>query len=539
MGFFLFGMACFAGYMVHLTGGTHMSYVHFLYIPIFGAGLFFGPRWGLSGGLLAGLILGPWMPEDVILGKDQTTGSWLVRLCFFGAFGAVAGYASQLLRDYFEAEIKKAQYYRNSKLLSFTGLQSEFQRRIADLKGHLTLLFVTIKNYDAISDSVSPLQVEELHALVEKRLLQKTNADDMMFGQLNESTYIIGVGASLSDKDLKAFAEEVFTTPYELGDLPIALEVVFSLIRFPEHANTFEDLIQRGQATLRSPEAIRTGFSEYSRDSRSLSRRNLAIFHHLRRAINEDKLDLAYQPIINLQTGLTEGVEALARWNHPTLGDIPASEFIPQTEKTLLVEPFTEWLINKALPQFKFWLKEHPKLTLSLNISVKNLMAPNVAKSWQQAAMAYNIRPSQIQLEVTESAIAEDLSTVVQNLHDLREAGFRIVIDDFGTGQSSLQYLFEMPVDQIKIDRIFTQAMHTTPNALAIIKSTLALCTDLNIGCVAEGIETEAQYEMLRDLDCASGQGYFISMPLTAEETQRWLRLPYTLHPTMGHSKHP
>jgi EAL domain-containing protein (putative c-di-GMP-specific phosphodiesterase class I) len=238
----------------------------------------------------------------------------------------------------------------------------------------------------------------------------------------------------------------------------------------------------------------------------------------LREAIQGGRFALDYQPIADLRTGRAVSVEALARWDDPRRGRLPPGEFIGVAEQTWLIEPLTMGLVDKALAE---WASFDRRLPVAANLSPRTLHDPDFPDRLADLLRLRGAPPSALVLEVTENVLASDTARVTRCLSQLHEMGVALAIDDFGTGYSSLSYLKRLPVDQLKIDRSFAAGL--TPGDDAIVRFTIDLAHNLGLTVVAEGVESAATWDRLRQLGCDAAQGGFIALPASAAETRRWV----------------
>ncbi|MGH9035236.1 MAG: EAL domain-containing protein, partial [Acidimicrobiia bacterium] len=248
----------------------------------------------------------------------------------------------------------------------------------------------------------------------------------------------------------------------------------------------------------------------------------------LRTALDLSELRLCYQLEVDLAEEATTGVEALVRWQHPTLGLLPPSEFIDVAEETGLVVPLGDWVLREACRELA---RREPKanpggLRLSVNLSARQLRVPELTDTVRDVLAETGLDPSRLCLEITESVLMDDVESSIEALLDLKALGVRLAIDDFGTGYSSLSYLRRFPVDVVKLDRSFIAGIGVDPAATAIVAAVVNLAHALGIVVVAEGVETEAQLVALRALRCDRAQGYYWNRPLPAGELPGWGRQP-------------
>ncbi|MGI8660869.1 MAG: putative bifunctional diguanylate cyclase/phosphodiesterase, partial [Thermoleophilaceae bacterium] len=266
-----------------------------------------------------------------------------------------------------------------------------------------------------------------------------------------------------------------------------------------------------------------TGHAFYSPDQHQYSPARLGLVAQLARAMDSHELVLHYQPKANLRTGEIDGVEALVRWHHPQRGLLYPGEFIPVTERTSLIRPVTIHLLERALDQICDWEREGRGLSIAVNLSAQILLDLGLPGEIGRMLSRVGAPPERLELEVTESAIMYDPRRTKRVLDELHEMGLRVAIDDFGTGYSSLVSLRTLPISTIKIDKSFVMGMEHDANDAAIVKSTAQLGSNLGLTVVAEGVETPAAWNELKQLGCDYAQGYYLSKPLDSEQFMRWL----------------
>jgi diguanylate cyclase (GGDEF)-like protein len=245
----------------------------------------------------------------------------------------------------------------------------------------------------------------------------------------------------------------------------------------------------------------------------------------LRRAIERGELRVHYQPLVDLATDRIVGFEALVRWQHPVRGLVPPLAFIPLAEETGLIVPLGRWVLEMACRQAAKWRDTRPngpRRLMSVNLSSRQFGQPDLVEQVGSILAETGLDPSMLELEITESVVMDQSEVGVRTLNRLRDMGVRLVLDDFGTGYSSLAYLKHLPLDTIKIDRTFVAGLNGEADR-SIVEAVIALAHGLRISVVAEGIETEAQFEILRAMGCDVGQGYLFARPLPAAEAGRLL----------------
>ena len=253
--------------------------------------------------------------------------------------------------------------------------------------------------------------------------------------------------------------------------------------------------------------------------------KRLTLEDDLRQAIDLNQLFLNYQPIVSLSNSAPVGFEALVRWQHPKRGLISPLDFISLAEEIGVIVPLGYWVLTTACRQLADWRKRRPEfrdVAISVNLSQKQLAAPDLVDRVAQVLAETGIRPSDLKLEITESAIMENPEEAVRVLNEIRALGVELHMDDFGTGYSSLSCLHRFPITGLKIDRAFVEDIQIRRDAAALIKAIVNLAHDLNIHVVAEGLEMPAQVAFLQALDCDLGQGFRFAKPLSAEAAEEY-----------------
>jgi len=261
---------------------------------------------------------------------------------------------------------------------------------------------------------------------------------------------------------------------------------------------------------------------DHGMHARAVSR--LQLESDLRQAIEQKEFCVYYQPIVSLQTGRLAGFEALVRWNHPRRGLVSPADFIPVAEETGLIVPIGEWVLNEACARVRQWQIDSPShrsLSLSVNLSARQVAQPDLLNRIKEALDHSKLNPHCLKLEITESVVMENAEAAAQMFKQLRSLGVQLSIDDFGTGYSSLSYLHRFPLNYLKIDRSFVTRLTTDDNAIVRTISTLA--RNLGMEVIAEGIETEEQFQQLKMLGCEYGQGYLFSRPVANESVEHLL----------------
>ena len=404
--------------------------------------------------------------------------------------------------------------------------------RIAPGESAIAVAFVDIDRFKFVNDSLGHDAGDSLLCIVAERLLRVARDNDVVarFGG-DEFTILL---RDVSDTRVAlAIAERLETSlrqPVVLGEVETYITVSVGIAMSqplaagvdPEEAA--ENLLRDSDTAMyQAKEAgrSRTELFDEHRD-RGTNNNRLEIANALHRAIERDEFRVLYQPVVDATTGLTQGFEALVRWEREPGRLISPAEFIGVAEDTGLIVPIGAWVLRNACAQAARWWEEserggRPPLTVSVNLSPRQLDSGDLVHAVARALDSSGLPADLLWLEITESALMRDTTSTITILRDLRRLGVHLSIDDFGTGYSSLSYLKRFPVEALKIDRSFTDGLGTEPEDTAIVTAVIGLAHALNLRAVAEGVETPAQLEHLRALGCDSAQGYLFGRPTSPD----------------------
>ncbi|MDG9924315.1 MULTISPECIES: EAL domain-containing protein [unclassified Pseudomonas] len=312
---------------------------------------------------------------------------------------------------------------------------------------------------------------------------------------------------------------ELISVRHQLDGVEVTLGASIGIACFPECGQTVDGLLR--SADMAMYEAKRAGRQQYrffSPEMNGRARSRLMLEESLRTAIEQDDFVLVYQPQIDLASGRLRGFEALLRWEHRVAGTISPGVFIPLLEETRLINRLGDWIFNQGIRQCRAWRAQFgEQLLLSLNVSPVQFGMPQLVDDLRRMLELHQLKPSQLEVEVTESALMQDLDTTREQLRQLRELGVRIAIDDFGTGYSSLAYLRHFELDTLKIDRLFVANMLDSPKDAAIVSTIIDLGRHLGLEVVAEGVETLEQRDWLIAHHCTTMQGFLVAPGLPVE----------------------
>lgn len=391
--------------------------------------------------------------------------------------------------------------------------------------GAVAVLMIDLDRFTEINNTLGSANGDRVLCEVADRLQRDLGAETLVARLSGDGYAILLTNTDLLEALGQARAvRSVLEEPIALDGVAVNIEASIGIAAMGEHAEDPDTLLRHADAALAHAKAHGSGVEVYSAQCDHFDASRLALLGEVRGALERGEFVLHYQPKIDMRTRRVTGVEALVRWNHPRQGMLPPPSFIPLIEQTALVGPLTLHVIDRALAQLVAWREQGLRLGMAVNLSARNLLDSELSTQVAVLLARHEIPASQLTVEITESAAMLDQDRAVAVLDALRKSGVGVSIDDFGTGNASIEYLATLPATELKIDRSFVTGMLESARTEAIVRSTIDLAGNLDLRVVAEGIETEAVLERLAALGCDTGQGYFISRPQPAEDLTAQLR---------------
>ena len=392
------------------------------------------------------------------------------------------------------------------------------------------IMFLDLDQFKRINDTLGHHMGDDLLRVVAQRLknvLRVGDSSDVARGktlerdvcrQGGDEFIVLLNGVSTEEQAARAATRVVdqLAQPITIASHEVFVSASIGIVLYPRDGDDLDSLLRNADiAMYHAKSEGRNRYAFYHESMRQATARRLSLEHELRRAIESEQFELHYQPQIDMQTGAIVGMEALIRWNHPTLGMLWPQHFIGVAEEAGLIMAIWEWVFVTALIQHNAWREEGlPPVPIGVNLSSVQFTDPALAERVKEIAQVIGVPFEHIELELTESALVKDWDTAVATLHALRATGIRIAIDDFGTGYSSLSYLRKLPFDKLKLDHTFTADATENEQGAAIARAIVSMAQTLGLTVVAEGVETQQQIETLSAMGCTTMQGYLLSRPL-------------------------
>ena len=407
-------------------------------------------------------------------------------------------------------------------------LKAAVERAKESDRARFAVLFLDLDRFKVVNDSLGHVIGDKLLIAIAGRLRTYVRPGDVV-ARLGGDEFTILLNRTGGADEVVGIAERVqhnLSKPFKIDNYEVFTSASIGIIVSDEIMREPEDFLRDADAAMyRAKESGKARYEIFDREMHARNMNLLQVETDLRHAVERNEFEVLYQPIVTLSTGAIHEFEALIRWRHPIHGLITPDEFVGVAEETGMIIEIGRWILDQACRQIAKWQRSlSTQLSVSVNLSAKQLMHPSLTKQVIESLETTGLFPRQLKLEVTESTVMEHSEKALSVLRELNELGVMLSTDDFGTGYSSLSYLQKFPFDRLKIDRSFIDKMDEDAKSASIVKTILMLGENLGLEVVAEGIENEHQLARLRLLGCAFGQGYLFSRPAPAAEARSLIR---------------
>lgn len=388
----------------------------------------------------------------------------------------------------------------------------------------MAVMFLDMDRFKVVNDSLGHLAGDKLLQEIAKRLkacirdsdtLARVGGDEfnLMMSDINSRDDVL----LMVDKIFKALEEPFMIDHHEVY-------VTFSIgsAIYPEDGDSGETLIKHADMAMYNIKGKgKNGHEFFSDNMKTLFQRHLSVENGIRKAIQDDQFEVFFQPQYDVQSEKISGVEALIRWNHPEKGLVSPNDFIPLAEESGLINTIGEWMLDASCRVLQSWIQDNTNFSnikLAVNISASQIETDHFVDFVLNTINKYNIRPEQLELEITENVLMQDMEMVVAKLNQLATRGICIAVDDFGMGYSSLSYLQTLPLNNLKIDRSFISTIQSPGDKNSIITAIVAMAKEMGLHIVAEGVENQVQMDYVRQIGCPTVQGYWYGRPMPTEQ---------------------
>jgi diguanylate cyclase (GGDEF)-like protein/PAS domain S-box-containing protein len=390
----------------------------------------------------------------------------------------------------------------------------------------IALLLMDLDRFKEVNDTFGHHFGDVLLKQVAFRLRNQLHVDDTV-ARLGGDEFAIVLTSALDTNAVAMTARRILNSlqqPFVVEGQVLEVGASIGIALYPQHGSDARTLMRRADVAMYATKQSNAGFTFHERDEpESRVPDQLSLIVEMRTAIERNEFELYYQPKRHLHSGLITRVEVLIRWNHPRRGLLMPVSFVPIAERTGLIKPMTDWILDKALQQCREWQDAGAPIHVAVNVSAKSLLEETLPSKVQSLLDKWNIDPRFLKIEITESSIMADPAHALAIMSMLQSMGVRLSVDDFGTGYSSLTHLRELPIDEIKIDKAFVMGMLTSDADAAIVRTVIDLAHNLGKQVCAEGVEDSETLRRLEEMGCDLAQGYFISRPVPAATLMAWL----------------
>jgi diguanylate cyclase (GGDEF)-like protein len=388
------------------------------------------------------------------------------------------------------------------------------------------VMLLDLDRFKEINDTLGHHYGDQLLRELGPRLVECVGPDGIVARMGGDEFAVLPAEQTDAPDALESYARgiiEVVQRPFEVEQMTLQVGASVGIARFPIDGDDPHTLLRRADMAMYAAKDANRGVDLYASGLDRDSRQRLSLLSDFRRALETDELVVHYQPIVDVRGAEVRGAEGLVRWEHPEHGLLPPGAFIAAVEQTGLIGPLTRHVLERSIAQCATWRTDGNDLSVAVNLSVRNLMDPDLPTQISTLLDIYGLPANALQLEITESMIMSDPERALAIVGRLSELGVRLSVDDFGTGYSSLANLKRLPIDELKIDRSFVSPMMQDESDLIIVRSTINLGHDLGLKVIAEGVEDELTLKRLATLGCDLAQGYHLSRPLAPDAFTTWV----------------
>ena len=388
------------------------------------------------------------------------------------------------------------------------------------------VMLLDLDRFKEINDTLGHHYGDQLLRELGPRLVECVGPDGIVARMGGDEFAVMPAEQTDAPDALESYARgiiEVVQRPFEVEQMTLQVGASVGIARFPVDGDDPHTLLRRADMAMYAAKDANRGVDLYASGLDRDSRQRLSLLSDFRRALESDELVVHYQPIVDVRGAEVRGAEGLVRWEHPEHGLLPPGAFIAAVEQTGLIGPLTRHVLEHSIAQCASWRTDGKDLSVAVNLSVRNLMDPDLPTQISTLLDIYGLPANALQLEITESMIMSDPERALAIVGRLSELGVRLSVDDFGTGYSSLANLKRLPIDELKIDRSFVSPMMQDESDLIIVRSTINLGHDLGLKVIAEGVEDELTLKRLATLGCDLAQGYHLSRPLAPDAFTTWV----------------
>jgi diguanylate cyclase (GGDEF)-like protein len=447
------------------------------------------------------------------------------------------GYLVGYLQDVTKQKLREEQIRELSDLDTITGLANkklithQLKSTIEIARRHkkqFSLLQIEIDGFSEIMKSHGQEFSDQLLRVISARMIRQIRREDIL-ARVDDNKFNLLIPEQDSEYTAAYCAcklRQAFSYPLSVADKQVQVNLIIGIAVYPKNGETYLHLSEAAEQATRNAISSDTGYAFLSKQLNQKVIQRLHVENALKKAVEDNAFCLHYQPKLSPSTGMIVGMEALVRWEHPEHGIISPAEFIPLAESTGLIHPLGQWVLENACQEAARWRDRKNKLTIAINVSPKQLEQTDFCSHLKNTLERTSLLPADVELEVTESCMQAS-HRILDTLENCRQLGVKVAIDDFGTGYSSLSSLKNLPVDTLKIDKVFMAGVPSKREDEAIMSAIIHMADILGLEVVAEGVENREHISYLQKIGCSLAQGFFIAKPTPASEVDTLLGLNY------------
>lgn len=512
-------------WLVHWTGGTQFAYPYLILLPVILAATVFKLPGALLAALVAGLLLGPFMPLDTTAGTMQSTHNWLVRLVLYLLIGGFAGVLATLLDYAHRRTLALERLDAASGLLSpvAAGLMAADQHGGGPGQRPSHAVVVEFGGHDRVVLAMGIDVGDEVIRLLGAELAKICGAT-FPLARIHGATFgALLPGGRLAVTRFLDDCQQKIPPAITVQGVPLTLMPRFGIASLTDRDRGSGLPFRKALVALHAAQGNAKLISRYTETQDTDTQANLALLADFRTALEAGLCEVHLQPKLDLVRDEVTGAEALVRWTSEKHGNVPPGRFIPMVESTLLIHGLTRFMVDRSARLLADWQRQGLDLTIAVNISMRNLENEDLVQYLIRVPDRHDLTRGGLELEITETALMQGLQVARHALERLRAAGYGIAIDDFGTGYSSLSYLKELPIDWVKLDQSFVRDLPQNAASVEIAAATAVMCQRLGYRVIAEGVEHAEALAHLRGQGYDAIQGYHLAAPMPAPAFREWL----------------
>jgi len=511
--------------IVYATGGTGYAYPYIILLPVILTAAWFGLVPTVLSAVIAGLLLGPYMPLDVERGLMQSVQNWLARVSFFVLIGVFTSWLFQSLRASTHQHFSSLQIDRETGLRNQAALREDLARALSVTEpkkissGNPAVLLVRLNDLWEVMEAMGARTADRVVRSLADRLDEAVTQEHHIYRFSTSELLILFFASSHEEVDSVANAiRAAGEHETEIEGIPLRVQLIAGSYFVEGKVDDPSVIVNRARRALFEAIDSSAFYKSYDLMFDRQTADRVRLISNVRKGLKEREFSLFYQPKICLKSGRHVGGEGLLRWHNNDGSIVLPGLFMPKLENTTLIDPVTRYVIRKACED----VLHHSLLPVSINFSAKNLMDIDLVQNLGRIVALYGVEPDKLEIEITEGALIQDPAHAKVAIESIRKQGFHVSLDDFGTGYSSFQYLAHLPLSGLKIDRAFVSSLEESAHARTVLGSMIKMSHSLNLHVTVEGIETAEHHAIVSDFGADAAQGFYYTKPLPVTEYKNW-----------------